>query len=155
MDPLLLYIFLKYQHQCGMTNICRHKCSQIIGFKGFLELAFLFILLLCKIDITNLNILHQYVYDLHNLSFSTGPQTRIVPSSEALASMLGCLGFQWTQFTVLVWPSNTAIGVSLFICHMYNLWSVKNKPIWNLSYITGIMLNEILLTWPCWFTIHQ
>ena len=33
---------------------------------------------------------------------SMGPQTRTVPSSDADASMLGNLGFQWTQLTVLL-----------------------------------------------------
>ena len=58
-----------------------------------------------------------------DLSVGRGPHIRTVPSSEALASMLGSFGFQWTQFTVLVWPSNTAIGNSRRICQIYTLWS--------------------------------
>ena len=54
---------------------------------------------------------------------SIGPQTRTVPSSDADASMLGNFGFQWTQFTVLLWPSSTAIGISRLECQMYTLWS--------------------------------
>ena len=56
---------------------------------------------------------------------SMGPQTRTVPSSDADASMLGNLGFQWTQLTVLLWPSSTAIGISRLECQMYTLWSAK------------------------------
>ena len=62
---------------------------------------------------------------------SMGPQTRTVPSSDADASMLGNLGFQWTQLTVLLWPSSTAIGISRLECQMYTLWSAKK--IFNLE----------------------
>ena len=45
-------------------------------------------------------------------------QIRTVVSSEALANKWGYRGFQWTQFTVRVWPFSTEIGCSRFICQM-------------------------------------
>lgn len=47
-----------------------------------------------------------------------GPQIRMVPSSEALASKPGTTGFQLTQLTVRVWPVSSAMGSSLRRCQM-------------------------------------
>lgn len=62
-----------------------------------------------------------------------GPQILTVPSSDALASMPGTLGFQWTQFTVRLWPSNTVIGISRRTCQIYTLLS-------GISYVGSINL---------------
>lgn len=40
-----------------------------------------------------------------------GPQIRIVWSSLADANILGLLGFQLTQFTVIEWPDKISIGL--------------------------------------------
>lgn len=48
-----------------------------------------------------------------------GPHILTVQSSEALAIIEGLAGFQWTQFTVEVWPSSVHRGVSFCLCHMY------------------------------------
>ena len=58
-----------------------------------------------------------------------GPQMRTVPSSDTEANILGRVGFQWTQLTVRVWPSNTAIGSSRRMCHTYTLWSETDGDI--------------------------
>jgi len=57
------------------------------------------------------------------LALTAGPQIRTVMSSEALAIMSGRRGFQWTQFTVRVWPSRVTRGCSCFTCHTYTLLS--------------------------------
>lgn len=53
----------------------------------------------------------------------TGPHIRTVPSSLDEAIIVGSLGFQLTQFTVLVCPLSTATGFSRFECQMYTLLS--------------------------------
>ena len=53
----------------------------------------------------------------------TGPHIRTVPSSLDEAIIVGSLGFQLTQFTVLVCPLRTATGFSRFECQMYTLLS--------------------------------
>ena len=59
---------------------------------------------------------------------SSGPQILIVPSSLADANILGILGFQCTQLTVLVCPFKVAIGEpSTFWCHIYTWLSRKIK----------------------------
>ena len=48
-----------------------------------------------------------------------GPHIRTVVSSDAEANMDGYTGFQETQFTVRVCPTNLAKGSSRLICHIY------------------------------------
>jgi len=59
----------------------------------------------------------------------TGPHIRTVPSSLDDAIIVGSLGFQLTQFTVLVCPLSTATGFSRFECQMYNLLSNKRDSL--------------------------
>lgn len=47
-----------------------------------------------------------------------GPQIRTVASSDADANIDGYTGFQDTQLTGLVWPTNLANGSSRLICQM-------------------------------------
>lgn len=57
----------------------------------------------------------------------TGPHIRTVPSSLDEAIIVGSLGFQLTQFTVLVCPLSTATGFSRFECQMYTLLSKRHS----------------------------
>ena len=57
----------------------------------------------------------------------TGPHIRTVPSSLDEAIIVGSLGFQLTQFTVLVCPLSTATGFSRFECQMYTLLSERHS----------------------------
>ena len=47
-----------------------------------------------------------------------GPQILTVLSSDTLAIIEGFVGFQWTQLTVCLCPSNRQMGFSSLICHM-------------------------------------
>ena len=68
-----------------------------------------------------------------------GPQTRTVPSSEALARSPGTTGFQLTQFTVRVWPVSSAIGNSLRRCHTYTLWSERDRRNKTIHFAKGVI----------------